>query len=139
MSDKLYLWYLNILINRWTHSIEFRKTKLSLLDRKYSGYVVITAFSGLLTSTPTELTSGSSYLFLTIIITSLLLFGGLCCLRARTICRHGNVRRGSLHCRRGHHQSHSLRLPVSLFAHNAYSRSHIRSSPSPFHFSESPL
>ncbi|CAG9531661.1 unnamed protein product [Cercopithifilaria johnstoni] len=97
------------------------------------------AFSGLLTSTPAELTSGSSYLFLTIIITSLLLFGGLCCLRARTICRHRNVHHGSLHCHRGHCQSHSLRLPVSLFTHNAYSRSHIHSSPSSFRFSESPF
>ncbi|VBB30026.1 unnamed protein product [Acanthocheilonema viteae] len=97
------------------------------------------AFSGLLTTTPAELTSGSSYLFLTIIITSLLLFGGLCCLRARTICRHRNVRHGSLHCRRGHYQSHSLRLPVSLFAHSAYSRSHIHSPPNSFRFSESPF
>lgn len=95
------------------------------------------AFSGFLTSTPTELTSGNSYLFLTIIITSLFLFGGLCCLRARTICRHRNVRHGSLHCRRGHYQSHSLRLPVSLFAHSAYPRPHVHSSPSSFRFSES--
>uniref|UniRef100_A0A1I8ED87 Transmembrane protein n=1 Tax=Wuchereria bancrofti TaxID=6293 RepID=A0A1I8ED87_WUCBA len=99
--------------------------------------IVIAAFSGLLTSTPTELTSGNSYLFLTIIITSLLLFGGLCCLRTRTICRHRNVRHGSLHCRRGHYQSHSLRLPVSLFAHSAYPRPHVHSSPSSFRFSES--
>uniref|UniRef100_A0A0R3RUZ6 Transmembrane protein n=1 Tax=Elaeophora elaphi TaxID=1147741 RepID=A0A0R3RUZ6_9BILA len=97
------------------------------------------AFSGLLTSTPSELTSGSSYLFLTIIITSLLLFGGLCCLRARTICRNRNVRHGSLHCRRGHYQSHSLRLPVSLFAQTAYSRSHVHSSPNSLRFSESPF
>ncbi|OZC10267.1 hypothetical protein X798_02574 [Onchocerca flexuosa] len=97
------------------------------------------AFSGLLTSTSTELTSSSSYLFLTIIITSLLLFGGLCCLRARTICRHRDVRHGSLHCRRDHYQSHSLRLPVSFFAHNAYSQSHIHSSPNSFRFSESPF
>ncbi|EFO17471.2 hypothetical protein LOAG_11029 [Loa loa] len=97
------------------------------------------AFSGLLTSTPAELTSGNSYLFLTIIITSLLLFGGLCCLRARTICKHRNVRHGSLHCRHGHYQSHSLRLPISLFAHSAYSRPHVHSSPSSFRFSESPF
>uniref|UniRef100_A0A915PQ91 Transmembrane protein n=1 Tax=Setaria digitata TaxID=48799 RepID=A0A915PQ91_9BILA len=97
------------------------------------------AFSGLLTSTSTELTSGSSYLFLAIIITSLFLFGGLCCLRARTICRHRNVRHGSLHCRRSHNQSQSLRLPVSLFAHSAYPRSHVHSSPSSFRFSESPF
>ncbi|VDK80077.1 unnamed protein product [Litomosoides sigmodontis] len=100
---------------------------------------ILIAFSGLLSSAPAEVTSSSSYLFLTIIVTSLLLFGGLCCLRARTICRHHNVRHSSFHCRRGHFRSHSFRLPVSLFAHTAYSRPHIHSSPSSFHFSESPF
>lgn len=96
-------------------------------------------FSGLLSSASTELTSGSSYLFLAIIFTSVVLFAGLCCLRARTICRHRAARHGSLQCRRAHNQPHSFRLPASFFAHSVHSRPHTHPSPTSVRFSESPF
>ncbi|VDN03300.1 unnamed protein product [Thelazia callipaeda] len=109
-------------------------TLIGVLDRNFA---LIAVFSGLLTTASTELTSGSSYLFLAIIVTSLLLFGGLCCLRAHTICRFRDVYHSSLHCRRSPIQPSSLRLPVSLFTHAIHSRSHVNSSPSAFRFPDS--
>uniref|UniRef100_A0A183CZJ0 Transmembrane protein n=1 Tax=Gongylonema pulchrum TaxID=637853 RepID=A0A183CZJ0_9BILA len=97
-------------------------------------------FSGLLTSASSELSLDSSFLFLAIISMILVLFAGLCCLRARAICRNRAARHGSAYCRRVHsNHPRSFRIPASFFAHTVHTRPHIHPSPSSFRFSESSL